>query len=394
MIKNKPKILYIVTQGHWGGAQKYIFDLAENAGSDFEITVAVGEPNVMPDLQKKIAGNPNVKLVQLSFLTRNISPLKDTLAIVELANLYKKIKPDIIHLNSTKTGVIGSLAFQASGLKNTKLIYTVHGWVFNEPMSKIKKNIYKIAEKVTFKAKDKIIVLSEKEKKIGLQKLNVPEKKMEIIPIGINPPQNPLSKSVAQNKLIQTSKILSNINLSGKYVIGTIANFYPTKNLDNLIRAISKTTSKIPNLKMVIIGDGQERKLLEDLIIKFNLQDTVYLTGFLENANQYMPAFDLFVLPSRKEGLPYTLLEAKINKTPIIATNVGSISDIIENKKTGLLISPENEQELHDAILYAFLHQEEMKQMAETGRNDMNDYSKENTVKKTISLYRKLLQSN
>lgn len=394
MIKNKPKILYVVTQGHWGGAQKYIFDLVENAGSDFEITVAVGEPNIMPDLQKKLVGSHNAKLIQLSFLTRNISPLKDTLAVMELANLYKKIKPDIIHLNSTKTGVLGSLAFQASGLKNTKLIYTVHGWVFNEPMSKIKKNIYKIAEKVTAKAKDKIIVLSEKEKKIALETLNIPEQKLEIIPVGITTSQNPLSKSDARTKLIQTNKILSNVNLSDKYVIGTIANFYPTKNLDNLIKALSKTADKIPNLKAIIIGDGSERKLLEDLSNKFNLQNIVYLTGFLENASQYIPAFDLFVLPSRKEGLPYTLLEAKINKTPIIATNVGSISDIIENKKTGLLISPENEQELQNAILYAFLHGEEMRQMAETGRNDLIDYSKENTLKKTISLYQKLLQSN
>lgn len=392
MIKNKLKILYVVTQGHWGGAQKYIYDLVQNAGSDFEITVAIGEPNIMPDLQKKLAGNQNAKLVQLSFLVREISPLKDFLAILELRNLYRKIKPDIIHLNSTKAGVLGSITTYSLVPSPYSLIYTVHGWVFNEPMSQLKKNIYKIAEKITSGVKNKIIVLSEKEKQIAIKTLNIPEKKLEIIPIGIDAPQNPLSKSDARAKLVKTSPVLSNENLSDKYIIGTIANFYPTKNLDNLIKALSKTANKITNLKTIIIGDGQERKLLEELIIKFNLQNTVYLTGFLENAEQFLPAFDLFVLPSRKEGLPYTLLEAKINKIPIVATNVGSISDIIENKKTGLLVNPENEQKLSEAILYAFSHQEGMKQMAEIGRNNMPEYSKENTIKKTILLYQKLFQ--
>lgn len=393
MIKNKLKILYIVTQGHWGGAQKYIYDLVENAGSDFEITVAVGEPNIMPDLQKKLAGNPNAKLIQLSFLVREISPLKDFLAIFELANLYKKIKPDIIHLNSTKAGALGSLAVCKLKAKSYKLIYTVHGWVFNEPMSEKKKRFYQKIEKYTAKPKNKIIVLSKNEKDIATHTLNIPENKLDIIPIGVDIPQNLLSQTEARTKLTTTTQVLSTENLSDKYIIGTIANFYPTKNLDNLIRSIALIRNKIPNLKIILIGEGSERKLLEDLINKLNLQSTVYLTGFLDNAGQYLPAFDVFVLPSRKEGLPYTLLEAKAVKIPIIATTVGAISDIITNKKTGLLVNPENEHELSEAILYAFLHGEEMKQMAEVGQSILSEYSKGNTVKKTISLYQQLLQS-
>lgn len=387
MIKNKPKILYVVTQGHWGGAQKYIFDLAENIAPDFDITIAIGEPNIMPDLQKKLAGNPNAKLIQLSFLVRKISPLKDILAIIELKNLYKKIKPDIIHLNSTKTGVLGSIALKFSCLKNTKLIYTAHGWIFNEPMSAYKKKIYTFAEKITAKIKNKIIVLSQKEKQMALDVLRIAENKLTIIPVGIANLPGGLSREEARSELGR--KI--NSNISDKYLVGTIANFYPTKNLDNLVKALAQIKEKINNMAVVIIGDGPERKQLEDLITKFSLQNMVYLAGFLDNAEKLLPAFDLFVLPSRKEGLPYTLLEAKINKIPIIATDVGSISEIIKNKKTGLLIKPENEHELSEAILYAFLHQEEMCQMAENGKN-IGNYSQKDTTKKITSLYQGLLQ--
>lgn len=394
----KSKLLYIITQGHWGGAQKYIFDLAENAASDFEITIAIGEPDYKPDLQKKLK-EIGLYYVQLKHLVRPISPIHDLLTIFELKKLYKKINPDIIHLNSSKAGILGSIAACGLQSKTYKLIYTAHGWVFNEPMAKWKKKSYIFLEKITAKIKNKIIVLSIREKQIALTALHIPEQKLAIIPVGVDAPKNPLSKQEARAKLTQTNGTLSGAQLSAKYLIGTIANFYPIKNLDNLIRAVAKIKTlqhglgqEKNNFAVILIGDGDERKLLENLIIKSNLQNTVYLTGFLENAGQFLPAFDLFVLPSRKEGLPYTLIEAKINKIPIIATNVGSISDLIENKKTGLLINPENEEDLRDAILYALAHREKMKKMAEIGQNNLPKYSKENTIKQTISLYRSILR--
>jgi len=107
----KLKILYIITQGEWGGAQRYVFDLVNNLADIFDITIAIGEIDGDQALKSKVKSQKSkVKIVELKHLVRNISPVHDVLAIFELKKLYKTLKPDIIHLNSSKAGIIGSLA--------------------------------------------------------------------------------------------------------------------------------------------------------------------------------------------------------------------------------------------------------------------------------------------
>lgn len=388
----KLKLLYVITQGQWGGAQKYVFDLATSLYSDFDITVAVGDQNSTPDLQQKIL-NKNIKLVQLEHLVRPISPIHDLLAIFELKTLYKKIKPDIIHLNSSKAGILGSLATYNLKPITYKLIYTVHGWVFNEPMSVWKKRLYVWLEKTTSKIKNNIIVLSEKEKKTATDLLSIPEDKLSVIPIGIDIFKDTLTKQDVRNKLKKYVPNIPNNEWHNSYIIGTIANLYASKNLDSLIKAIAKTSKTISNFRLIIIGEGEERKKLEKIIAENNLKNIVYLPGFLYNASQYLPAFDLFVLSSKKEGLPYSILEANAQNIPVIATDVGSVSDIIKNQKTGLLVPSENTDKLSEAIVYAYNNPDIMKKISQTAQDEVSRFSKENTVNKTTSLYLKQSQS-
>lgn len=384
---NKQKLLYIITQGHWGGAQKYVFDLATSLVNDYDITVAVGEPNYMPDLQKKLIANHKIKLIQLNFLQRSISPFKDFIALLEINNLYRKIKPDIIHLNSAKAGVLGSFACQLSTVSCQLLIYTVHGWVFNEPMSQTKKFIYKVMEGVSSRRKNKIIVLSETEKNIGINTLRIKEQKFCVIPVGIQKTEEILDRNSAIKKL---NTILKNNILTEKdYIFGTIANFYPTKNLLGLIEAFNIANPKLNNYKCLIIGDGEQRYKLEFLIKKYNLENNIFLTGFIENAEMLLNAFDVFVLPSKKEGMPYTIIEAQSHGIPIISTFVGAIPKIIDNNKTGLLIEPGNTNQLADALIYAFNNKKQMQEMANTALGQsLPQYMKDNMIIETVNLYK------
>ncbi len=389
MNKNKPKLLYIITQGHWGGAQKYVFDLATALADDFDITVAAGEPRKMPDLQKKLLKDSRVKLVQLNFLQRAICPIRDSLALLEIGSLYKKIQPDIVHLNSTKAGVLGSLF---SPKKKCLMLYTVHGWVFNEPMSSLKKKVYKFLEKISAKKKDKIIVLSEDEKNIGINELGIKKEKFEIIPVGIEKRNYILDRTGAIREI--NSILKNNVLNENDYIFGTIANFYPTKNLVGLIEAFNNAKDKLKNFHSVFIGDGEERKKIESLIKKYNLESNIHLLGFIENAEKLLKAFNVFVLPSKKEGTPYTIMEAKANGIPVIATNVGSISKLIENKKTGLLLEPENITKLAEGLIYAYEHPEEIKKMAENAKKESTSkFLKTDMISKTENLYRSISSS-
>lgn len=375
----KPVLLYILTQGHWGGAQTYVFDLARAMHDNFEVHVAVGEKGKSDDFLNKL-NLANIQTHQLKYLKRNISPVNDLLTIFELKQLYKKIKPKIIHLNSTKAGILGSLATKKSNTKNTKLIYTAHGWAFNEPMPFLKKQLFILAEKLTAKRKDKIITVSNKEALDAINILNISKEKIITINLGIEKLKN------QDRDLIRKS-----FGVTNNIVFGTIANLYKTKGYDVLLRAISEIKTEIPMAKFLIIGDGPEKENLNNLIIKYDLEKKVILAGFKKNAAELLPGFDIFVLPSRKEGMPYTILEAIQNKIPIISTNVGGIEELIKNKKTGLIVLSEKYASLAEAVKYAYNHPTEMREMSEKlSEENTKKYNIETMISTTLQLYQKV----
>jgi len=340
-------ILYVITQGETGGAQNYVATLARSAiGLNWTVSVAIGEKgdNWLGQEIESIGG----RIWPLNRLKRAISPINDILAILELSKLYQDIAPDIIHLNSSKAGVLGSLAaiiYRAKS-KKCKIIYTAHGWIFNEEMPALKKMIYISLEKLTAKAKDKIICVSEYDRNTALIKNIAPPEKLMTVHNGINTERIKfLNKESARQEIFG-----ADTPQQDETIIGCIANFYPTKGLEYLIDAI-KIISQTIKIRLVIIGDGDLRLELEKQIRYNGLESIVLLIGKKKNAQKYLPAFDLAVMSSVKEGFPYFLLEAMSAGLPIVATRVGGIPEIITNGETGLLTEPNNPKDLAEKIL-------------------------------------------
>lgn len=320
----KPTILYIITQDFWGGAQRYLYDLLTRLDTTYRIVFAIGEKATSHGLAehilnfKKEHSRADITIIQLKYLKRDISLTQDGKAVLEIRKLYNDLKPDIIHLNSTKAGIIGS--FAARGL-SIPIVYTVHGWVFKESLSKFRTWIYILLEKITAKYKKKFILLSEEDKNEAVSILHIPLKKLELIPLGIGNTENYLPKITAQKEL--------HINDPDITQIGVIANFYRTKGIDVLLDALTILSNKknaTTPYHVHVIGDGAERATLTSHIKKYNLTHTVTLHGFISNAEKLLTAFNLIIIPSRKEGLPYILLECVQASIPVIATSVGGIA--------------------------------------------------------------------
>ncbi len=330
------KILYIITQSEWGGAQRYVFDLAINLqkSQGHEITVATGGNGQLFDrLEAK-----KLTTVRLKHLVRSISPMADLRAYFEIKKLLHHTNPDIVHLNSSKVGLLGSLAAARVGIK--KIIYTAHGFVFNEPLPFWKKWLYKKIELASSKHVNKIITVSDYDRRTGI-KAGINPYKLITIHNGIDPKINFLTKNEARTKFFNTP-----IHpFTHSPLIGCIANFYPTKGLDILIQAMKNIDASL-----VIIGEGREEKKLKLQVISYKLQEKIFFLGHVDNASQYLKAFDLFVLPSRKEGLSYTLLEAVAAGVPIVATAVGGTPEVITDRVNGYLAEPENINDLTDKI--------------------------------------------
>lgn len=372
-MKSQVKILFVITQGFWGGAQKYILDLVSGLGPNYTVAVALGSDDANNFEKKLTAANPNIQIYPLKHLKREISPLHDFLALFELKQLYKKLQPDIIHLNSSKAGILGSLA----KTPDTKIIYTAHGWVFLEPLSKLRKTLYRLLEQSTASYKDAIIVLSGADQKVAEEQLHINKKKLYNIPLGI-PEIQFLDKNDARQKITEQNQHIDTRKLWSL----TIANHYPTKGLDILIEAVDKLSPEEQNqFQFCIIGDGPERTRLQTDISLKHLENSIFLLPFIDNASTLLKAADLFTLPSRKEGLPYAILEALQAELPILATKVGGIPSLLQNSPESALITPGDPQELTKA-LQKFLSSDKKQNKREHLQNTLSPM-----IEKTKALY-------
>ena len=359
-------ILYLITQSEFGGAQKYILDLSLGLKEEFNIYIGLGEQGENGEFAQRLMEN-NIEYYILKHLKREISPINDFFVIFEIIKLIKKTKPDIIHLNSSKISILGSIAatliriFVIRGIRIPplykggvggfiRIIYTVHGWVFNEPLAAWKKSFYFWAEKLTALLKNRIICISRLDYNIAKNQLKIKEEKLSLIYHGIKQ-INFLSREEAREKLFLISKLQFPIS---NFLIGTIANFYKTKGLEYLIESIRIIKDELRvtsyELRVIIIGEGEERKNLEDLISQLNLKSHVFLVGNIKNAAEFLPAFDIYVSSSVKEGFPYSILEAMSAGLPIVATKVGGVPEMISDGENGLLAEPANPEELAKRI--------------------------------------------
>ena len=373
----KRQILYIITKSVWGGAAKYVFDLSTNLSDEYIITVAAGGHGKLAQRIKR----SQIPYFNINNFQRNINPFKDFFAFFEILGLLFQIKPDIIHVNSSKAGGIVGLAswvYKILSGKQIRLIFTAHGWAFNEDRPKSQIKLITFLSKLTAIFYDKIICVSEYDQKTALRNKIAPDNKLTIIHNGIDIEKiSFLSQEKAQKKLI--GKV-------SPFVIGTIAEYTKNKGLIYLLKAIKNI--KDQEIDVILIGSGEnpDKEKLKSFIKKHNLKN-INLIEFIDNAASYLKSFDIFILPSLKEGLPYTILEAMAAEIPIITTDVGGIPEIIKNDINGILIKPKNHKLIKEKILYLINNPEISKDLSQKSKNKIaKKFSLERMIQETKTL--------
>jgi glycosyltransferase involved in cell wall biosynthesis len=178
------------------------------------------------------------------------------------------------------------------------------------------------------------------------------------------------------------------VELKKYIIIGTIAELHPNKGLEYLIGAMEQVCKDHPNILCIIMGDGEDKSYLSALISEHKLENNIKLLGYVPEAVHYLKALNIFLLPSRKEGLPYVLLEAGFASLPVIATTVGGIPEIIEDMKSGVLVQPKNSRELAHSISFMIEHPQMRRQYGTALRESvMQKFSLEKMVAGTEALY-------
>ena len=421
--ESKKKILYIITKSVWAGAGKYTHDLATSLPKASEVLV---EARLRPLVAAGGRGAMAEKIIsaqipyfEIKGFQRDVSFYKDILAFFEILSLLFKTKPDVIHVSSAKAGGIAGAAifiYEIAGksikpfrrisryvrsqegvllISGVQKIFTVHGWAFSETRPRWQIFLIKLFSKISCLFYDKIICVSEYDREIALKNKIAPEEKLLVIHNGIKPEEYDfLPYEEARKDIIRHLSAASGKNpdlevqLPSDVWVGTIGEFTKNKGQKFLIEAIGKGIGVWLSVVGVIIGFGKEKRKLEPQITKYGLVNEVLLVENLPNPARCLKAFDIFVLPSLKEGLPYVLMEAGLAGIPIIATNVGGIPEIVEDGVSGILINPASADELAKAIKKLIENPDLCRELsAATREKILREFSFEKMLAETIKLY-------
>jgi len=317
------RIVFLITDCDFGGAEQVLFELCQALHKEFSIDVLILKQKGyfarrIEELGLKVKSYGLGKKVNLIYL------LKLPLIFIRLCWELKKIKPEIIQ----------GILFQAN------LFAKLSGWLCSVPYifcavhTFDQGRIKRFLERLSFKLAEVYIVVSAGLREFCIKNFAIPEEKILVIRNGVQ-----LNLSFSSSSELRKSLKLKDSNL----VIGAIARLHREKGIDLLIRAFQALAKEFPELILVIVGDGEERENLEALVKNSGLEDRVIFTGFQEAPERYLDVFEIFVLPSRVEAMPITLLQAMSLGKAIVATKVGGIPELIEDSQEGLLVEAEDQ---------------------------------------------------
>lgn len=364
------RILFVITKANWGGAQRYVYDLAVAAKSrGMGVLVAFGTEGL---LQTKLAA-AGIRTTTLTTLTRDVS-LRDELDTFKaLRALIKEEKPHIVHVNSSKAG-LGLLAARLE--KVPHVIFTAHGWAFNEERPWWQKIVLRLIYIVTvYLAHDTICVSDAVRRDLGF----LPGKSLRVIKHGIDTPAF-LPKKEARQKLFLGTE-------EGRW-IGMTAELHPTKRVEDAIDALAELTRGYPDLHLVVMGEGELKDWLIERVKHYGLEKRIHLPGFIIDAPEYLKAFDFFLMPSRTEALGLALVEAGYAGLPVVAARAGGIPEVVAHKKTGLLVPRENPHSLARAIRTLLENPEDAAAYGVALEASTRErFSKERMIEETFAVY-------
>lgn len=379
--QKRPKILYLITKSNWGGAQRYVFDLASHFTQKYDVVVGLGGAGPL----KTALEEAGIRTFTLPSVQRDIHPMKEVRAFFELVSMIRAEKPDIVHLNSSKIGGLGGLACRVAGIK--KIIFTAHGWAFNEDRALPSRALILFLHWITVLLCTQTVAVSQKTAE-DIAHLPFMADRIRIIHNGLTPVTR-YSKTEARRLLSERAPELKQKQTKTVW-IGTISELHPNKGLLRLIRTIETIQKQpsAPHLAVIIIGEGEQRSILEATIKETGLQQTVFLLGALPNAAEYLNALDIFTLTSVTEGLPYVLLEAGAAHLPVVASAVGGIPEVIRQLESGILVRPGDHRELTEAIALLAAHPETRARLGKTLQRDVTEqFSSQQMFEKTEQVY-------
>ena len=376
----KVRVLQIVTRLAVRGVPHHVLNLA--AGLDksrYETVVLAGQSDPGEGSLLDDARSRGITVMELPLLQRRIDPLVDARAFVAMYQLMRAGRYHLVHTHISKAGFIGRLAARCAGVP--VVVHTYHGWVQELHDQNAAGRLLLACEKLAARASDAVLAVSHSVVEDALKNGIGTRPLYSVVPNGIDLTRFPASGVPSHRS-----------SAEGKPVLGAIGSMTPEKGFEVLLDAMVEVKRRFPGVQLYAIGDGPLRVELEHRAQQLGLEETVRFLGRVEDVRPWLHAFDLVVQPSLREGQGLALLEAMAAGCPVIASRVGGIPEFIEDRETGMLITPGDSCALAAAICELAGDETRKKGLARAGRERVRSrYSLERMIRGVETVYERLL---
>jgi glycosyltransferase involved in cell wall biosynthesis len=316
MDRARPLILFVVTLAEVGGAQSYVRDLVSGAAEHgFDVAVAAHGEGPL----RTAAAGFDVPFFPLAHVRRALSPIHDPLGLVELTRLFRRLRPDIVHLNSSKAGVLGRVA--AVPARVPVRVFTAHGWAFKAAAG-VESRLYLLADRAVRPLTTMVICVSENERRTGLA-------------AGVCTAE----RSIVIANAVDVAAAVPRARTSAAPVqVVSVGRLAAPKDFSTLITAVAQLPAGAVHVR--VLGDGPLRSGLEAQKRALGVDAAVEFVGEVADARPYLQAADVFVLASLSEGMPLSVLEAMATGLPVVVSAVDGLDEVVVDGKTGFLTPP------------------------------------------------------
>lgn len=307
----RPQVMLIITKAERGGAQTHVLELLHlRQHADF--VVVSGEDGFLLEEARALG----VETIVLPELTAPLNLRRDLRAVFAVMRLLKQRRPDLVHLHSSKAGLIGRLAAKLSGIP---AVFTAHGWAFTEGASAARRLLAIWVERLAAPLSAAIIVVSEYDR---------------ILAVRFNVTQH--AQTIHNALPAQSESLLPPLPRTSKRLrLVMVARFSVPKDQALLLRA----AAGLPETEVWLIGDGELRAQSEALAERLGIRERVTFWGNRADVDNLLQQADVFCLCSHYEGFPISILEAMRASLPVVASNVGGVAEAVDEGKTGLLVA-------------------------------------------------------
>jgi len=363
---SKVKVTRIVARLNVGGPAVHIINLMAGLDPDrFDNQLIVGQPGPDEGDMGYLAAQKGIAPLVIPELGRELSPLRDLRTTLKLVRILRHQRPHIVETHTAKAGAVGRLAARLAGVPI--IIHVFHGHVFHSYFGPAKTKLFINAERTLARITDRIITISPAQRRdiVDIYRIAPPERVLTV-PLGLDLESFRAAKQTRRGRFRSSLGIPVDVLLAG--FVGRLT---AVKNPSLFIEAAERVVQQYPQARFVFVGDGELRTELEKQVDALRLAPHVIFSGWQVDMPAVYADLDLLALTSLNEGTPVTVIEALAAGTPVVATAVGGVPDVVVNHKTGMLVPSGDVEKVAQAILQLYRAPEQARALARAGQSDV-----------------------